>query len=249
MLGHTVLSVDLNADVGEGFLDDLALLGVVTSASVACGFHAGDKSTMLALCRAAAARGVAIGAHVSYRDREGFGRRPLEVTAETIRRDTDTQLAALAGCAERAGTRVAYVKPHGALYHRASVDRACADAIVDAAAPLGAAMLGLPGSTLLDEARAAGLDAVAEAFADRAYAPDGGLVPRDDPRALLDPGAAVVQALQLVRDRRATAVDGTHIDVEAGSLCVHGDTPGAAVLASRLVAALRDAGVELHPFA
>lgn len=248
MLAGSVLSVDLNADIGEGFPDDLALLGVVTSASVACGFHAGDESTMLALCHGAAARGVAIGAHVSYRDREGFGRRPLEVAAETIHRDTVTQLSTLAGCAERAGTRVAYVKPHGALYHRASVDRACADAIVGAAAPLGAAMLGPPESTLLEAARAIGLDAVAEAFADRAYAPDGDLVPRADPRALLDPDAAVTQALHLVLDHRATAVDGTPIDVDARSLCVHGDTPGAALLASRLLAALRAAGVELRPF-
>ena len=221
-------TVDLNADVGEGFDADGELFGIVTSANVACGFHAGDADTMRAACEAAV--GVAIGAHVSYRDREGFGRRVLAVDAVTIGAETAEQIALLQ---EISGGRVAYVKPHGALYHRASREDECAAAIVAAAAPL--AVLGFPGSRLLAHAHDAGLVAVAEGFADRGYAADGSLVARGEPGAVLDANAAALQAVALAS--------------RVGSLCVHSDTPGAAAVARRVRGALEAAGVELRAFA
>jgi UPF0271 protein len=224
--------IDLNADVGEGVDGDLDLLGLVTSASVACGFHAGDAATMRAVCAEAVERGVTIGAHVGYRDREGFGRRALDVPAATVATETVEQIRAL----QDAGGRVAYVKPHGALYHRASVDAECAAAIISAVD--GLPVLAAPGSALLAQARAAGVEAVTEGFIDRAYAPDGSLVPRGVEGAVLGADDAVRQALTIARDR---------LDVR--SLCLHGDTPGALDLARRVVAELEAAGVELRSFA
>jgi UPF0271 protein len=223
--------IDLNADVGEGMEGDLELLGFVTSANVACGFHAGDAPTMRVVCAEAVERGVAIGAHVGYRDREGFGRRALDVPAATVEAETVEQIRAL-----RDHGPVAYVKPHGALYHRAGVDEECAAAIVSAAD--GLPVLAALGSALLSQARAAGVEAVAEGFADRAYAADGSLVPRGSPGAVLGVEDAVRQALAIARDR---------LDVR--SLCLHGDTPGALELARRVVAELEAAGVELRSFA
>jgi UPF0271 protein len=224
--------IDLNADVGEGVDGDLELLAFVTSANVACGFHAGDAATMRAVCAEAVARGVAIGAHVGYRDREGFGRRALDVPAATVEAEIVEQIRAL----QEAGGHVAYVKPHGALYHRASVDEECATAIVSAVD--GLPVLAAPGSALLAQARAAGVEAVTEGFVDRAYAPDGSLVPRGSPGAVLGVEDAVRQALAIARDR---------LDVR--SLCLHGDTPGALELARRVVAELESAGVKLRSFA
>jgi UPF0271 protein len=228
--------IDLNADVGEGVDGDLDLLGLVTSANVACGFHAGDAATMRAVCAEAVGRGVAIGAHVGYRDREGFGRRALDVPAATVGAETVEQIRAL----QEAGGLVAYVKPHGALYHRASVDAECAAAIVSAVRAIGGglAVLASPGSALLAQAHAAGLVAVPEGFVDRAYAPDGSLVPRGSPGAVLGVEDAVRQALTIARVR-----------VDVRSLCLHGDTPGALELARRVVAELEAAGVELRSFA
>jgi 5-oxoprolinase (ATP-hydrolysing) subunit A len=228
--------IDLNADVGEGVDGDLELLAVVTSASVACGFHAGDDSTMRALCEEAVAREVAIGAHVGYRDREGFGRRDLDVAPATVEAETIEQISALESHAAEAGGRVAYIKPHGALYHRASVDRECAEAIVSATGP-GLAVLAAPRSLLLAKAEEAGLAAVAEGFADRAYAPDGTLVPRGSAGAVLGADDAVPQALSLARGGAVR------------SLCVHGDAPGALELARRVAAELEGAGIELRSFA
>ncbi len=222
--------VDLNADVGEGFDADAELFGIVTSASVACGFHAGNAHTMRAACEAAEHAGVAIGAHVSYRDPDGFGRRELGIDSKTIERHTFEQITALQAAS---GGLVAYVKPHGALYHRASTDDACAAAIVAAAAPL--AVLGFPGSRLLAQAGAAGLVAVAEGFCDRGYAADGTLLPRGEPGAVLDAEAAALQAVGLASRVR--------------SLCVHSDTPGAATVARHVRAALVEATVELRAFA
>jgi UPF0271 protein len=235
--------VDLNADVGEGFDADSALLLLVTSANVACGFHAGDAQTMRAVSVAAVAAGAAIGAHVSYRDRDGFGRRALAVDAATVVADVAEQIEALQGAAASAGGRVGFVKPHGALYHRASCDSECAEAIVAAAAgaagqPL--AVLGWPGSALLGQARDAGLPAVAEGFADRAYAADGTLVPRSEPGSMLAAAAAAGQALALAEGRLGGGVR---------SICVHGDTAGAAALAARVREALVGAFVELRAFA
>lgn len=221
--------VDLNADVGEGFAADDELLGIVTSANVACGFHAGDARSMRAACGAAEHAGVAIGAHVSYRDRDGFGRRELGEDAATIERHAFEQVTALQAAS---GGLVAYVKPHGALYHRASVDDACAAAIVAAAAPLP--VLGFPGSRLLARAEDAGLLAVEEGFCDRGYAADGTLIPRGEPGAVLGAEEAAAQAVALVGRVR--------------SLCIHSDTPGAALLARQVRAALEAAGVELGRF-
>jgi UPF0271 protein len=232
-------AIDLNADVGEGVDGDLELLAVVTSASVACGFHAGDDSTMRALCEEAVAREVAIGAHVGYGDREGFGRRDLDVPPVTIEAETIAQISALESHAAEAGGRVAYVKPHGALYHRASVDSECAAAIVSAMQAVAGALavLAAPRSALLAQAKEAGLVAVAEGFADRAYAPDGSLVPRGQTGAVLGSDDAVRQALSLARG------GAVH------SLCVHGDTPGALELARRVAAELEGVGIELRSFA
>jgi len=227
-----VIVVDLNADVGEGFPADAALLQLVTSANIACGFHAGDERTMRTACETAVAAVVSIGAHVSYRDREGFGRREVGVDAATIAAETAEQIAALQ---EAADGRVAYVKPHGALYHRAGVDDECARAIVSAVGRL--AVLGFPGSLLLARARDAGLPAYEEGFADRAYAVDGTLVSRGDPGALLGADAAARQAVALVQSGGVR------------SICIHSDTAGAAELAARVRAALDAAGIELRAFA
>jgi UPF0271 protein len=231
------VAIDVNADVGEGFPDDDALLAVVTSASVACGFHAGSDETMRAACRAAAVRGVAVGAHPSYRDREGFGRRPVDVAPHVVRCEVAEQVEALAEAAAAAGVEVRYVKPHGALYHRAAVDAETAATIVEAASAAGLAVLGLPGSELLRQAAEAGLRAVPEGYADRGYAADGRLVPRGEPGAMLGPEAAADQALRLAREGRVA------------SLCIHGDSAGAAALAVRVRAALVAAGFELRAFA
>jgi 5-oxoprolinase (ATP-hydrolysing) subunit A len=226
------VQVDLNADVGEGLATDDELLRIVTSANVACGFHAGDDATMRRVSGLAAELGVVVGAHVGYRDREGFGRRELDVEPEVIERETAEQLAAL-----QAHGPVSYVKPHGALYHRASVDRECAAAIVAAMVAAGGprAVLAFPGSELFAAALAAGLAAVAEGFADRAYDGDGRLVARSERGAVLDAEAAARQAVALAG--------------EVGSICVHGDSPGAVVLARRVADGLRAAGVGLRPFA
>jgi UPF0271 protein len=238
--------IDLNADVGEGIPGDERLLDAVTSANVACGFHAGDKATMRTLCRLAAARGVAVGAHVGYRDRAGFGRRALDVPPEAVESETVEQIAAL----QDAGGTVRYVKPHGALYTRAATDRACADAVAAAARASGVGVvLGLPGSQLLEAAVAAGLTAVAEGFADRGYLPDGALVPRDRPDALRGGDDAVSQAILIAREAIVVAVDGRRISVAADSICIHGDSPGAETVARRIAKAFREAGIELAPFA
>jgi UPF0271 protein len=247
--------LDLNADLGEGFgpwrlTDDAALLDVVTSASVACGFHAGDAVTMRRVAALAAARGVAVGAHVAYRDLAGFGRRAMDVPAPELEADVLYQLGALEACCRAAGTRVRYVKPHGALYNAAAVDPSVAAAVVagvKAFAPLP--VLGLPGSALLDAARAQGLEAVPEGFADRAYAPDGTLVPRGRPGAVVEDPAAVAQRAVDLAHGRGHGPGGTHVEVDVRSVCLHGDTPEAVEAARRARAALEAAGVHLRMFA
>ena len=227
------MTIDLNADVGEGFPDDEALFAIVTSANIACGFHAGSPETMRAACRSAAARGVVVGAHPSYRDRDGFGRRPLDVAPHVVRSEVAEQVEALAEAAAAEGVRVAYVKPHGALYNRAAVEAETAAAIVEVAAAAGLPVLALPGSELYRQAE----QAVAEGYADRGYAANGLLVPRGEAGALLGPDAAADQAVRLAREGRVA------------SLCIHGDSPGAAALAARVRAALLAAGFELQAFA
>ncbi|OLZ68876.1 hypothetical protein AV521_18900 [Streptomyces sp. IMTB 2501] len=249
--------IDLNADLGEGFgrwtlTDDDALLSVVTSANVACGFHAGDASVMRRVCDLAAARGVRIGAQVSYRDLAGFGRRAMDVPADELAAETAYQIGALRVFAQAAGAEVAYVKPHGALYNRTVHDAEQAAAVVAGVRLAGAALpvLGLPGSRLLAAAEEAGLTAVPEAFADRAYTPAGTLVPRREPGAVVtDEDTVVRRALAFAVDGAVEAVDGTTVPVAARSLCVHGDTPGAARIAVRVREALTAAGAEVGAFA
>jgi len=250
------VTVDLNADLGEAYGswsmgDDEALLDVVTSANVACGFHAGDPATMLRTCRAAASRGVTVGAHPSYPDLVGFGRRHLELSAEELVAATVYQLGALDACCRAAGTRLAYVKPHGALYHDVSRDSTLARAFVLGVvevAPL--AVLGPAGSELLKAAAELGLATPAEVFADRAYRADGSLVPRGESGAIVDDADAVAErVVGMVTAGTVLAVDGTLVPVVADSICLHSDTPGAVALARRVRAALVDAGVGLGPFA
>jgi UPF0271 protein len=248
--------MDLNSDLGEGFGiwrlgDDDALLDVVTSANVACGFHAGDPATMRSVCRAAAERRVAIGAQVSYRDLAGFGRRFIDVDPGELADDVLYQIGALDAFARAAGSRVTYVKPHGALYNATVHHQAQASAVVDAVRAFGGLpVLGLPGSRLLAATEAAGLTAVTEAFADRGYTPQGTLVSRREAGALLtDTSAVVERALRLAEHGEIVAVDGTVLRVSAQSLCLHGDTPGAVEHARAVRAGLESAGLALSPFA
>ncbi len=249
--------IDLNCDLGEGFGrwslgDDEHLLEVVSSANVACGFHAGDPSTMRRVTATAAARGVAVGAHVSYRDLAGFGRRAMDVPADELADEVLYQIGALEGFCRQAGDRVRYVKPHGALYNRTVSDEEQAGAVVAAvlAWDAGLPVLGLPGSALLRAAASAGLPVVPEAFADRAYTPAGTLVPRSQAGAVVnDPGTVVARAVGMAVSRTVTTVDGSTVEVDARSLCLHGDTTGALGLARRVREALVGAGVDVAAFA
>lgn len=249
--------IDLNADVGESFGawrlgDDEGMLGLVTSANVACGFHAGDPLTLRHTCELAAERGVAVGAQVSYADLAGFGRRFIDVPDEVLTSDVVYQLGALEAMCRIAGTRLRYVKPHGALYNATVRHEEQAAAVVAAVAAYDSSLpvLGLPGSALLRRAGEAGLRAVPEAFADRGYAADGTLVPRSAPGALVtDAGEVAARVVRLVREGVVASVDGVDIAVTAESVCLHGDTPGAVALARAVRAALADAAVEITAFA
>ena len=249
-------TIDLNCDLGEGGADDDALLQVITSANVACGFHAGDDATMAHVCAEAASLGVSIGAQVSYRDRNGFGRRFIDVDYSTLRDDITEQIGALRRWATEAGTRVRYVKPHGALYHACSKTPEHAKAVLDAMRAMtvdsGEALilLAAAGSPFIDRAARSGVRAVAEAFADRGYADDLTLVPRTHPDALVtDARAAAAQARAIAVDESVRTVTGATVAVSAGSVCVHSDTPGALDAARAVLAALTDAGVVVAPFA
>lgn len=251
-----VSELDLNADLGEGFGiwrlgDDEALLGIVTSANVACGFHAGDPHTMRRVCAAAVSAGVRIGAQVSYRDLAGFGRRFIDVERDVLADEVLYQIGALDACARAAGSRVAYVKPHGALYNATFRHAEQAAAVVAGVRAFGdLPVLGLPGSELLAAARRAGLEPVHEAFADRGYAPDGTLLPRGTDGALLTGTAEVVErARRLAEKGELVAADGTVLPTEARSLCLHGDTEGAVAHARAVREACELAGVRLVPFA
>lgn len=250
------LTVDLNADLGESFgryrLDDTALLDVVTSASIACGFHAGDPIVMRDTVRAAARRGITIGAHPAYPDLVGFGRREMAATPDEIEAFVVYQIGALTGVCAAAGVRLRYVKAHGALYNRAAGDRAAADAIARAVHSVDAelALLGPPGSALLDAADHGGLRSVREAFVDRAYRADGTLVPRSEPGAvLIDVEAVAERALGIVRDGTVTAIDGRVVPIQAESLCTHGDGPQALALVRAVRRRLEAARVAVAPFA
>lgn len=243
------MHVDLNADLGEGAPDDAALLGFVTSANIACGAHAGDAPLMQATVRAALARGVALGAHPSYPDREHFGRRELQRSPDDVHADVLYQVGALAAIAHACGGRLHHVKPHGALYNQAARDPALAEAIVSAVRALDPqlAVYGLAGGELLRAAERAGLRAVAEVFADRGYRADGSLVPRSQPGALIDDThAAVARTLRMVREGVVQTVTGETVPLRAQTVCLHGDGPHALAFARALHDALREAGVTLR---
>jgi UPF0271 protein len=252
-----VTAIDLNSDLGEGFGvwtlgDDDALLEIVTSANVACGFHAGDPAIMRRTCATAVRRGVAIGAQVSYRDLAGFGRRKIDVPRAELTDDVLYQLGALDGFARVAGDRVRYVKPHGALYNAIVEDAEQAAAVVDAVTLYDPSLpvLGLPGSEWLRQAAAAGLTAVPEFFADRAYTPQGRLVSRRRPGAVLhDPAEVADRCAAWAETGTVTAIDGSTVDVQARSVCVHGDTPGAVEMARLVADRLVAAGATLARFA
>lgn len=265
----TVAVIDLNSDLGEVWrgaptADDDAMFRIVTSANIACGFHAGTEVSMRESVQRAAEHGVALGAHPSYRDEAGFGRRAMEIPPAVLEADVLEQLLALEravqtveaadrdGITIRRPAPIAYVKPHGALYNRIALDRVQAAAVVRAVVAFGdehgrmLPVLGLAGTAIEQQAREAGLRFVSEAFVDRGYLADGSLVPRGVPGAVItDHAAAVRRAVSMVVEGQVATVDGSVIDVTPASLCVHGDTPGSVELAQALRAALIDAGVRL----
>lgn len=242
------MRIDLNADVGEGTTGDRDLMRFITSANVACGFHAGDPGIMRATIELARAHGVAVGAHPGFPDLEGFGRRELQVAPRDVEDFVVYQVGALAAIAAAQGVRLQHVKPHGALFNMAARDAALAEAVARATATIDKSMMlfGLPGSELNAAGRRAGLRTACEAFADRAYQPDGALVSRRQPGAVIhDPEAVVQRALRMVRDQAVEAIDGSTVPLIVDTICVHGDTPGAAELAARIRAAFEDARIEV----
>jgi UPF0271 protein len=250
-------TIDLNADMGEGFghsrsSEDEALLDLVSSANIACGFHAGDATTMRDTIRAAASRGVAIGAHPSYPDIPGFGRRELGLSPKEIRFHVCYQLRAFRDICGSENAKLSYVKAHGALYNRAAKDSSAAAAIVQAICDVDPSLvlLGLAGSEMARAALRSSVPFAAEAFADRAYKGDGSLVPRQEPGAVIhDITTAAKRAITLVESSTITAEDGTTVGVVAQSLCVHGDNPDALPMLRELRATLESSGVRIAPFA
>ncbi|MEN2397962.1 LamB/YcsF family protein [Pseudomonas halotolerans] len=250
-------NIDLNSDLGESFGawsmgDDAAMLDVVTSANVACGFHAGDPAGILRTLKAAVAKNVTIGAHVAYPDKVGFGRRNMDVASDELTADVIYQIGALQGLAKAAGTSVRYVKPHGALYNTIAHDRRQALAVIDAIRAVDPTLIlvALAGSSLIELARNEGLQCVAEAFADRAYTPQGTLVSRREPGAVLhDPKLVAQRMLRLVEDGTVEAIDGSLTRIQADSICVHGDSPAAVEMARELRRVLEQAHMSLLPFA
>lgn len=254
--GDARMRVDLNSDMGEGFGrwplgDDGALLSIVSSANIACGFHAGDPSVMLSTLTMAARRGVSVGAHVSYRDLAGFGRRFMDVASDDLTADVAYQLSAIRGMARIAGTSVGYVKPHGALYNRIAADPVQAEAVVNALVRVdpGMALVTLPGSVVGDIAAKAGIRVIREAFADRAYTPQGALVSRRVPGAVItDVDQVAARVSRMVREGVVTADDGGDISIQADSVCVHGDSPGAVAMARAIRDRLVADGIDIVPF-
>ncbi len=248
--------MDLNSDLGESFGrwvlgDDDAMLALVTSANVACGFHAGDAATLRRTCAGAVEHGVVVGAQVSYRDLAGFGRRFVDVPPGELADDVVYQIGALDGLCRVTGTTVRYVKPHGALYNAVVHHEGQSGAVVAAVRDYDASLpvLGLPGSALLRAAEAAGLRAVPEFFVDRGYAGDGTLVPRSEPGALLDdPARAAQRLLRLLTDGVVRAVDGTDLAVRAESACLHGESPAAVAMATEVRRTLEQEGIHLRAF-
>ncbi|MBV7469343.1 5-oxoprolinase subunit PxpA [Aeromonas sp. sif0611] len=242
--------IDLNADVGEGCDSDAALLAFVSSANIACGWHAGDASLMGETVRLALDRGVAIGAHPSFPDREHFGRAPMVREPAKVYADVLYQVGALAALAKAAGGRLAHVKPHGALYNQAARDGALADAIASAVASLDPSLklMGLAGSELIAAARRHGLTSIEEVFADRAYLADGSLAPRGQPGAVIeDEARALSQTLRLVTRGEVETLDGQRLTLAPQSICLHGDGVHAVAFARRLHEALVSNGISIRP--
>ena len=249
-------TMDLNSDLGESLGawpmgDDAAMLEIVSSANVACGFHAGDPAGILQTLRAAAARGVVVGAHVAYPDLKGFGRRNMDVASADLVADVIYQIGALQGLAAAAGTCVRYVKPHGALYNTIAHDARQAHDVIAAIRAVNPqlALVALAGSPLVQWARDAGLRVVSEAFADRAYTPQGALVSRREKGAVLhDPEQIAQRMLRLAQEGVIEAVDGSVVRIEADSICVHGDSPDAVAIARQLRARLEAEGIAIASF-
>ncbi|MEU7763723.1 5-oxoprolinase subunit PxpA [Nocardia sp. NPDC049190] len=250
------MPLDLNSDLGEGFGpwtmgDDAAMLDIVTSANIACGFHAGDPSIMRRTCALAVEKGVRIGAHVGYRDLAGFGRREIAVAPDELRDEVLHQIGGLDAFAKSAGDRVRYVKPHGALYHSAARERQLADAVLAAILEydprLG--LLGPAGTQLEWAAQEAGIRFVSEGFADRAYTPTGTLAARGMAGAVLQPNEAAAQAVSIAISGTVRTVDGSgEVAVRAASICVHGDSPAAVDMARLIRSTLDKVGVSVQPF-
>lgn len=249
-------AIDLNSDLGESYGawrmgEDETMLGIVSSANVACGFHAGDPAGIWNTVKAAAEKGVSIGAHVSYPDRVGFGRRDMDVTSGELIADVIYQIGALKGMAAAAGVTVGYVKPHGALYNRIAHDPKQGQAVIDAIKAIDPSLvlMGLANAPILKLAQASGLKTVAEAFADRAYTPDGQLVSRREAGAVLhDTQLIARRMLQLARQGTLEAIDGSTITVDAQSICVHGDSPGAVAIAQEIRRAFEADGITVRSF-
>lgn len=250
-------AIDLNSDLGESYGawrmgDDAAMLAVVSSANIACGFHAGDPAGIYRTVQAAAKNGVVIGAHVSYPDRVGFGRRDLDATPEELIADVIYQIGAIKGVAAAAGTTVRYVKPHGALYNRIAYDAKQGQAVIDGikAVDPSLILMGLANAPILDLARKSGLAVVAEAFADRAYTPKGELVSRREAGSVLhDEKKIADRMVQLAREGTLEAIDGSTIRIEAQSICVHGDSPGAVAIAQEIRRRFEAEGITIRSFA
>jgi len=250
-------TIDLNSDLGESFGqwsmgDDAAMLDIVTSANVACGFHAGDPAGILRTLEAAAAKGVTIGAHVAYPDLVGFGRRNMDIASDELSADVIYQIGALQALATAAGTAVRYVKPHGALYNTIAHDTRQALAVIEAVRVVDSTLVlvALAGSPLIELARRESLTCIAEAFADRAYTPQGTLVSRREPGAVLHDAEQVARRmLRLVQSGEVEAIDGSITRIEADSICVHGDSPGAIQMAREVRQLLERSGVSLSAFA
>jgi UPF0271 protein len=248
--------IDLNSDLGESFGpwpmgDDTRMLAIVTSANIACGFHAGDPAGILGVLKEAARQGVAVGAHVGYRDLVGFGRRQMDPSSSELVGDTIYQIGALQGLARAAGTAVRYVKPHGALYNTMAHDRRQAADVIAAIKAIDPSLVLMcaSGAPVVAQAREAGLKVVCEVFADRAYNPDGTLVSRRlDGAVLHSPADVSARMLKLLETGTITAADGSDVRLEADSICVHGDTPAATAIATAVRDALASAGVMLRSF-
>ncbi len=249
-------TIDLNSDLGESYGawqmgDDAAMIDIVSSANIACGFHAGDPAGILRTLEAAAQRGVAIGAHVSYPDIVGFGRRDMDIAPADLAADVIYQIGALKGLASAVGVAVSYVKPHGALYNRIAVDPVQGAAVIEAIRKVDPSLmlLGLANAPILEQARAAGLVCVAEAYADRAYTREGRLVPRREPGAVLhDPAVIAQRMVTLALHGTIEAIDGSVIHIDAPSICVHGDSSGALAIARGVRDGLQAQGITVSSF-